>query len=65
VWKLICSIPGFWSFSAVNFGSAFGTAVGGMVLLSFDYEGLGVVLGVMGIVAALVFFFFARDPTRK
>lgn len=49
----------------MNFGSAFGTAVGGMVLLSFDYEGLGVVLGVMGIVAALVFFFFARDPTRK
>jgi predicted MFS family arabinose efflux permease len=51
--------------AAISLGSAFGTAVGGAVLLSFDYEGLGAVLGVMGIVSALMFLFFAKDPTKK
>jgi predicted MFS family arabinose efflux permease len=48
--------------AAVNLGSAFGTALGGAALLSFGYEGLGSVLGVTGIAAALVFYLFAREP---
>jgi len=51
--------------AALNLGSAFGTAFGGLALLSFDYEGLGIVLGVMGVAAAVVFHFLTTDPTRK
>lgn len=50
--------------AAVNLGSAVGGAIGGLALLWFDYEGVGSVLGAMGILAALVFYFFATDPTR-
>jgi len=49
----------------VNLGYASGAAVGGITLIWFDYEGLGATLGLVGIVAALVFYLFARDPTRK
>ena len=49
----------------VNLGYALGAAVGGMTLLWFDYEGLGIALGLFGIVAAVVFYVFASDPTRK
>jgi predicted MFS family arabinose efflux permease len=49
----------------VNLGYALGAAVGGMVLIWFGYEGLGAVLGLCGILAAVVFYLFARDPTRK
>jgi len=51
--------------AAVNLGSAFGTAVGGAALVSFNYEGLGLALGAMGIIAALVFRLFTRDPTKQ
>ena len=34
------------------------------MLLSFDYEGVGVFLGAMGVAAAMVFQFLAIDPTR-
>jgi predicted MFS family arabinose efflux permease len=49
----------------VNLGYALGAAVGGMALIGFGYEGLGAALGLFGIVAAVVFCLFARDPTRK
>lgn len=49
----------------VNLGYAVGAAVGGMALLRFGYEGLGVALGLFGIVSAVVFYVFARDPTRN
>jgi len=51
--------------AAVNLGSAIGTYVGGLMLIAFDYEGLGIVLGAMGIISALVFLLFAKDPTRN
>jgi predicted MFS family arabinose efflux permease len=53
------------STAALNLGSAFGTAIGGLALSSFGYEGLGSVLGVMGIAAAFVFLVFAREPVSK
>jgi len=53
------------STAALNLGSAFGTAIGGLALSSFGYEGLGSVLGVMGIAAAFVFLVFAREPESK
>ena len=51
--------------AAINLGSALGTALGGLALLSFDYEGLGIVLGVMGVAAAIVFYLLTTDPTRE
>jgi DHA1 family inner membrane transport protein len=51
--------------AAINFGSAFGTALGGLALLTFDYEGLGIVLGVMGVAAAVTFYLLTTDPMRK
>jgi len=51
--------------AALYLGSALGTAVGGMVLLSFDYEGLGSILGVVGIIAAIVFQLLTTDPASK
>jgi DHA1 family inner membrane transport protein len=48
----------------LNIGSACGTAVGGLALLDSGYEGLGITLGAIGIVAALVFHLLAKDPTR-
>ena len=49
----------------VNFGSALGTAVGGLVLLSFGYEGMCSILGVIGIVAAIIFLVLAIDPAKR
>ena len=51
--------------AVVNLGSALGTVVGGLALLSFDYEGLGIVLGAMGVMSAFVFHFLTIDPTRE
>jgi predicted MFS family arabinose efflux permease len=51
--------------AVLNLGSALGTAFGGLALLSFGYEGLGIVLGVMGVASAFVFQFLTNDPTRK
>ena len=48
--------------AAINLGSALGTVIGGAALLSFGYEGMGSVLGAIGIAAALVFYLFAREP---
>lgn len=50
--------------AAINLGYALGTALGGVALLSFGYEGLGSTLGAIGIAAALVFYFLAREPVN-
>jgi len=50
--------------AVLNVGSAFGTTAGGLALLYSGYEGLGSVLGTIGIIAALVFHLLAKDPTQ-
>jgi predicted MFS family arabinose efflux permease len=49
----------------INAGSAIGSAAGGLALTYLNYEGLGSVLGAVGIVAAAVFFLLSKDPTTK
>jgi DHA1 family purine base/nucleoside efflux pump-like MFS transporter len=51
--------------AAINLGSAFGSALGGLALLSFGYEGLGIALGAMSVVAAIIFYVSTTDPTCK
>jgi predicted MFS family arabinose efflux permease len=51
--------------AAINLGAAFGTAVAGLALAYSSYEGLSVALGALGMISALVFKGFSKDPTRK
>ncbi|MFQ6124097.1 MAG: MFS transporter [Candidatus Heimdallarchaeota archaeon] len=44
-------------------GFALGAGLGGITLLWFDYEFVGVVLGATGIMAAVVFYLLVNDPT--
>lgn len=53
------------STASLNLGSALGTAIGGLALSWFGYEGLGTTLGAIGIAAAFVFLLFAREPINK
>jgi predicted MFS family arabinose efflux permease len=53
------------STASLNLGSALGSAVGGLALSSFGYEGLGTALGTMGIAAAFVFLLLAKEPVSK
>jgi predicted MFS family arabinose efflux permease len=46
-------------------GVAIGAGIGGLTLILFDYEWLGIILGSMGIVAAILFRFLTVDPTRR
>jgi len=50
--------------AAINLGSALGTAFGGLAHILFGYEVLGLTLGALGVVAAIVFQILAIDPTR-
>ena len=46
-------------------GSVLGTGIGGLSLLLFDYEELGISLGSLAILAALIYQILTVDPTRK
>jgi len=50
--------------AAGNMGSTLGAGVGGLALLVFDYEGMALSLGVMGIAAAIMFQLLTVDPTK-
>ena len=50
------------SYAFVSVGFAVGAAVGGLALILFDYEELGIILGSLGIVAAIIFRFVTVDP---
>lgn len=51
-------------YAAGYLGDALGAAIGGLMLLWFDYETLGLVLGGMFLAAALIFYLFVIDPTK-
>ncbi len=48
-----------------NLGSALGVVIGGYILFLYNYKVLGSVLGVMGILAAFIFFFLTKDPATQ
>jgi hypothetical protein len=53
------------STAADNTGSSLGTAIGRLALILFNYEGMAISLGAMGIASAIVFHLLAIDPTRS
>jgi predicted MFS family arabinose efflux permease len=50
--------------AVLNIGSAFGSIIGGLVLLYSNYGGLGSVLGATGIIAAIIYYLLTKDPTK-
>ena len=50
--------------AAFGLGGSLGTGLGGAVLVSFGYDGLGVFLGVLSLTSALIYHYFTIDPTR-
>ncbi len=51
--------------AAQSLGSALGAALGGSLLVLYNYRIMGSTLGALGIVAAIVFYFLSKDPTRS
>ena len=47
-----------------SLGSAMGTAFGGWLLVTYHYNQLGWFMGATNVVALLLYYFIARDPTR-
>jgi len=52
-------------YALINVASALGSVVGWLALSTSNYEGQGIALGAMGILAGIVFGFLATDPTRN
>jgi predicted MFS family arabinose efflux permease len=52
---------------AVNIGNAVGSGIGGVVLISFGYKGLGNILGALGVLGAFIYYFLTKDilPTSE
>ena len=51
--------------AALSLGNAIGSALGGLVLVLFNYEAMGSALGAMGIVAAVIFYLLTVDQLHK
>jgi len=49
---------------ASNIGVAIGAGLGGLAHLLFDYGGVGLSLGVLGIVAAIIYHLLVNDPAN-
>jgi len=45
-------------------GAAFGSGMGGLLLLYFDYSLLGISLGIMCLVTAIIIFLLVKDPSH-
>jgi predicted MFS family arabinose efflux permease len=50
--------------AATSMGSMTAAILGGMILSFSDYSIFGFVMGVIGIIGALIFFLYTKDPTQ-
>jgi DHA1 family putative efflux transporter-like MFS transporter len=51
--------------AGMQFGYAISTGIGGLILIMYNFQILGLVLGGMGVIGAVLIQLFAIDPTRK
>jgi len=53
-------------FTAANsMGATIGASLGGVILLMYNYSSLGLVLGLLGFLAALIVYFWAHESTQS
>jgi predicted MFS family arabinose efflux permease len=45
-----------------SLGAVIGTGVGGILLLNYSYQLVGIVLGLFGIISGLTYYFFTQEP---
>jgi predicted MFS family arabinose efflux permease len=50
--------------AASSLGSSLGAGIGGLALLIYGYEGMAMALGVLGVIAGLIYRFKTIDPTK-
>jgi predicted MFS family arabinose efflux permease len=53
-----------WS-ATTSLGAALGAGLGGLILLRYDYSVLGIVLGGLGVLSAMIYRFLSVDPLRN
>lgn len=51
--------------AVIALGNALGTMIGGLALLWWNFEGVGLTLGALSLVAALLYHFLVVDPTNE
>jgi predicted MFS family arabinose efflux permease len=51
--------------AAISLGNAVGSLLGGLLLVMFNYEAMASTLGVMGIIATIIFFFLTIDVSPQ
>lgn len=51
--------------AALSLGRVLGSAVGGVSLLYFGWESVGYSMGVMGLVASILYIILTIDPIRE
>lgn len=50
--------------TVINLGIGLGSAIGGIILDSLSYSYVGLILGSMGLVATILFYFLTNDPCK-
>jgi len=53
------------SYTATSVGSALGSGMGGLIILLFNYELMGLSLGIMYIIAIMIYYYLVIDPTGR
>ena len=53
------------SSACARIGSAFCTGIGGVILLTYGWQAMGFLFGILGLLASLLLFNFAIDPTVR
>ncbi len=50
---------------AEKMGAALGSGIGGLMINNYGWGGMGMTLGVIGVISAMVYWFLSLDPTKE
>jgi predicted MFS family arabinose efflux permease len=50
--------------AAINMGATIASILGGIVIMAYSYSFYGLIMGVIGLVGALIFYRYSIDPTQ-